>query len=136
MIFEAWRRFRTRHVVGRTIRALPRLLRKDYGHAGPFTPAQVQATLQRNGLALSTAQPYALAVFCDPAQLAEHQRASTRAIDFPSLRRDAADWYFGGDTGFTASDVMTFAENHDQGGAHGGHGYDSGHSSDGGGGHH
>jgi len=38
-----WRRCTRERVVGRYLKILPRHLRHDYGHRGPYTPAQVEA---------------------------------------------------------------------------------------------
>jgi hypothetical protein len=130
----------TRFAVRRYLRVLPRLLRRDYGSGGPYTPGQVTQTLARHKVGSQAFRPYALAIFCDADELTRFVNANGLREDFRARRQDVADWYFGGDFGFTSSEVERRAESESrhEHGYGGGHGHESGHHGghDGSGGHH
>lgn len=121
---------------------LPRKLLEDYGHGGPFTPKQIESTIERYmGWSVSFC-PYAQAMFCDETALDNLQRETCQ--DFRALRRELGGAYFGGRAHFTLRDVHRYSADHgygdgggyggDEGGGH--HGGDGGgHGGDGGGGH-
>ena len=112
------------------LKRLSGALRDDYGHVGPYTPAQVEATLRRRRFPLGQAA-YALAIFCDggdPQLLIELQKQSK---SLAALRKEVADAHFGGDYGFSPSDVSSYSADY---GAHG-HNSFGGHGGDHGGGH-
>ena len=120
---------------------LPRQLVEDYGHGGPYRPAQVDASIGRARLAKEFAR-YAQAIFCDEAEL----RRQVNWTHTKSWRHEVAASYFGGGPRFTYNDVSRYISEHaysGHGDSYGGYGGDFGHGGhdgghgggDGGGGH-
>ena len=70
-MIRRFQRYRTRRTAKRYLLALRPALRQDYGHTGPYTPAQVLASLKRCVFNAPSARQYALAIFCDAAALAK-----------------------------------------------------------------
>ncbi len=117
------------------LRVLSGHLVKDYGHRGPYTPAQVESALRRHKAPAPRYWPYALAIFCDPDELARlRPRHSSRS--FNELRAEVGTGYFGGSSDFGVNDIVRYAGEH--GGSAGGvHSGDAvGHHGGDGGGHH
>jgi hypothetical protein len=102
-----------RGAMRRFLKQLPCLLSQDYGHRGPYTPEQVESTLQRQKIAPPKFWLYALVIFCDE----ENVRSTGRIGEKPyeSMRAEVAAEFFAGDVGFSARDAIHYAE------AHGGH---------------
>lgn len=118
----------------RCVKTLPRRLRDDYGHIGPFTPAQVVRTVQRHRLSAPYVVQYAVAIFCDREAAEQAWRALDRQPDYEALRADVGGAYFSGELDFRAEDVSRHSAEH---GAHGGHeSHGGGHHGGGGEGHH
>jgi hypothetical protein len=129
-IFE---RLSKRRAIRRYLSILSGQLAKDYGHRGPYTPAQVEAALSRHKAPSPRHWPYALAIFCDSVEL-ERLRPEKTERPFNELRMEVASGYFSGADYFDVNDIARFA------GEHGG-GVGGAHSGDaafhhGGGGHH
>jgi hypothetical protein len=118
------------------LRILPGNLRRDFGHSGPFTPMQVQRTIERQKGLSKNHVDYALAVFCDDHNLKALCGKPGRPNSYSDLRDEvglAYPSYFYDGGSFSYSDLVSdsFSE--------GGHGGDGGHhdfSGDAGGGHH
>jgi hypothetical protein len=128
---------RKRTAMRRYLRRLPKQLSEDYGHRGPYTPKQVEASIQRAKLSAEFA-PYAQAIFCDEAALPTGGRH-----DFRAIRHELGGTYFengGGGGDYTYSDVARYVGGHGGYESHGGgegSGYgDGGHHGGDGGGHH
>ena len=126
---------RKRGAVQRYLRRLPKQLFDDYGHRGPYTPLQVEASIQRAKLSAEFCA-YAQAIFCDAAAL------PTGRHDFRAIRRELGAAYFsdgaGGGGEYTYAEVSRLVGEH---GGYGGHGGgegsgDGGHHGGDGGGHH
>lgn len=101
-----------RRVMDRYLRMLPRRLQGDYGHSGPYTPEQVERTIERYGLGSPAYSAYAVAMFCDERVLSSlpiKHRAG-------ELRKEIGTDYFGGTEGFTYQDVLALCS-HQTGGA-------------------
>lgn len=129
--------FNRRRSVRRYLRLLPRRLREDYGHIGPFTPEQVAATIRRHRISGPRYISYAQALFCDPKTLAEIRPTVDFGLSFQDLRREIAGQVqaSGVDEDFGYSDVLGHAAHFgsDSAGGEGGHHGATGAS---GGGHH
>ena len=134
-----WELARRRRTIGRYLKLLPRCLIEDYGHRGPYTPGQVLTSIRRHKISSSRYAEYAVALFCEPAQLRQLQQNDSTAPDYAARRRDLGQAYFGGDIDFSLSDVIRSSAEH------GGGGYETAHSGEvgghhggdgGGGGHH
>jgi hypothetical protein len=82
---------------------LPGRLRADYGHGGPYTPMQVEATIRRHRIAAPEYAVYALGLFCDGPALSKQLGAAEAA----RVRRELGDGYFGGSPGFSYNDVRS-----------------------------
>lgn len=131
-LIERWLR---RRAIRGYMRRLPRRLFEDYGHAGPYTPAQVEATLRRHKAGPLNHAAYAVAIFCDPKKLPPFDPG--HGPDYGAMRTEVGDAFFGGDSGFTLREVGGYGgapESSGHGGESGG-GHHGGHSGDGGGHH-
>lgn len=117
-LISAWLRRRAIH---RYLRRLPRRLYQDYGHAGPYTPAQVEATMRRHKIGPLSHAAYAVAIFCDLKRLPEFQ--PDHGPSYGELRAEIGDAFFEGDSGFTLRDVASHSEASESGGGEhaGGH---------------
>ena len=124
----------------RYLTILPWRLMQDYGHKGPYTPAQVEATILRHKVSSPRHKAYALAIFCDRKELERRRREGDLSDDFERLRREIGETYFDGTPDFSLRDVGRHSSEHGgtgEAGGHSGHGgsyHDGG--GDGGGGHH
>lgn len=137
LLFRLWHWSQKRRAVGRYIKILPRRLFEDYGHRGPYTPTQVEATIRRHKVSTSRYSDYAVALFCDRTRLKQFQSEDNRATGYDAIRRDLADTYFFGDADFTFRDVARSSAERGGGDHETGHGEVGGHhGGDGGGGHH
>jgi hypothetical protein len=119
------------------IRTLPRKLAADYGYRGPYTSNQVTRTMARHGIWPASHRDLAIAIFCDPDEMARLLPPDA-LNNLRRFRQSVANSYFGGDASFSADmvhDVARSAESHSDasGGEHGGHG-GLGYSDHGGGG--
>ena len=109
------------------VRRLPFLLLRDYGASSDYSPIQVRKAIERHGLNLAYLD-YAIAIFSDPARVAEYRRSLGAHCDYKAMRDEMAAEYFGGNSNVTVSEICTAAAcGHDTSG--------SGHSQDNGGGH-
>jgi len=130
-----------RHAIKRILTGLPARLRQDYGHAGPYTPEQVQASVRRHGIVAEHHIPYAVAIFSDRKGLKRLNLADPQGPDYEALRAEVGAVWFSADPDFTPRDLARFEAAHaDHGVSHSdasGHHSDSfGDGDDGGGGHH
>ena len=123
-----------RRAIRRFLTILPRRLFEEFGRA-PYTPEQVEATIRRFNLSAPRHWPYALAIFCDPVQLARLRQERGGLEDYRRMRDEVGAGSFGGNGDFSANDV---ARNAGETGGHFGSGGHSDHGGghDGGGGHH
>ncbi len=129
-----WGRHRA---IRRYLRILPRRLFEDYGHRGPYTPAQVNASILRYKVSSPRYSDYAIALFCDRDRLHRVNNDDLRQENYESLRGDLADSYFGGDPDFTYRDATRLYSEHGSGGHTAHHGGEvGGHHGGDGGGHH
>jgi hypothetical protein len=116
---------RKRRAIRGYVRKLPRMLRDDYGFSRTYTPRQIVATIERNGLNRDHSA-YAVAMFSDPAGFAQLHESAAEHYNYEAMRDEVAFNYFNGNTNFTVSDIMhTFPDAaHDAGGSagHDGHG--------------
>ena len=94
-ISSIWRWGQRRHAIGRYLKVLPRRLREDYGHRGPYTPTQIEACIVRHRISSLRYVDFALALFCDPAHLRQLQREDG-GTDFEAVRQQLGSDYFGG----------------------------------------
>ena len=124
------------------LRALPRQLYKDYGHTGPFTPMQVEASIRRRGGLSRGHAIYAMAIFCDRTALANQLRGEPASGGVRDLRTALGGDYLGPGADFAFADVTRYLAQHGfqptgGGESHGHHGYDGwvDHGGDGGHGH-
>jgi hypothetical protein len=128
-MISAWLK---RHAIRRYMSRLPRRLFQDYGHAGPYTPAQIEATMRRHRIGPQRHAAYAVAIFCDPKRLPEFQ--PDHGPNYRALREEVGDAFFEGDSGFTVRDVGGYGGAPESSG-HGGGEHSGGHHGDGGGHH-
>jgi len=133
--FLAW--IGKRRAIRRYLRVLPRRLWEDYGHQGPYTPAQVETSIRRHKVSSPRYAPFAVALFCDATHSPRSGTEDRRAPNHDALRRELAWTYFGGDENFSVRDVARHWTEH-RGGFHAAHGADVGghHGFGDGGGHH
>lgn len=87
-----------RAAVGRYLRQLPALLVEDYGHGGPYGPAQVEASVRRHGFSLRHLR-YAQALFCGGAELGG---------GVETIRAELAGQYFDGNVNFSRAAVAAY----------------------------
>jgi hypothetical protein len=80
------------------------MLRADYGFSRAYTPRQIQATIERNGLN-RTHLAYAVAMFSDPAGFAQFHESTGERYNYEAMRVDVAFYFFNGNTNFTVSDI-------------------------------
>ena len=110
---------------------LPALLKRDYGAARSYTPAQVRGTIARSGLN-DHYSCYALSMFSDRSEFDAYHRGVGEQCDYDALRETVAETHFHGNPHFTVSDVFALSaiDAHEAGGAdfHGGGGHHGGHS--------
>jgi hypothetical protein len=78
--------------LARYFKVLPRRLREDYGHSGPYTPLQVDSTLRRHRIGPARHSGYAVALFSESALLPDTWNG--RRMD--KLREELSTTYFGG----------------------------------------
>jgi hypothetical protein len=149
--FIVWRlawKLRRHFAVHRYLTKLPRKLVIDYGHGGPYTPKQVEATIRRNKRFSLAFLSYAQTLFCDADGLRKVWQDTSVAAEFTRIRDELAAVYFGrgGGMSFSYADVGRLAESHGGwgdghvgggggDGGHGGHGGDGAHGGGDGGGH-
>ena len=94
-----------RRALYRYLRILPEKLLRDYGHKGPYTPEQVEATIKRNNTCSLEFAPHALAIFSDRASVEHLWRERGYKENFDQLRADVGNAFFGGDADFMAPDT-------------------------------
>ena len=90
---QFWKAASERRAIRGYLAILPRRLATDYGHAGPYTVAQVKSGVRRYGLSEAHID-YALAIFCDPLELSELRREQSLSVRFDELHREIRDRYF------------------------------------------
>jgi hypothetical protein len=136
-ISRVWRQFQRHRAIRRYLKILPSRLFKDYGHRGPFTPAQVEAANRRYKISSPQYEEYAIALFSDPDQLRQTNPGDVWGPNYEAVRGDLATSYFGGDPDFTWRDAYRISSDHG-GGEHSAHHGGEVHSYHGGegGGHH
>jgi len=123
-----------RRAIRRFLLVLSGRLAKDYGHRGPYTPAQVESALRRYKTAPPRYWPYALAIFCDLDAL-KALPTGRGEPSFEGLRSEIGSDVFAS-ASFSPGDVARYASEHGAFGE-GGPVSDGGfHGHDGGGGHH
>lgn len=83
-------------------RTLPYRLRADYGHLGPYTPAQVDQTIRRYRIGNDRYVPYAVAMFADGKALPDFWNG--RRIQ--PIRDELSSTYFDGEP-FSYQDVLS-----------------------------
>jgi hypothetical protein len=127
---------RGRRAMRRFLTALPRHLRRDYGHRGPYTPEQVEATIRRHKVTSPSFAHYAQAIFCDRESVERLWRERGSDLSFDDARAEIANAYFGGQTDFTEADTARYSSESSGHGADAGHGVHANDSSSHGGGHH
>ena len=99
---------RKRSAIRRYLSALPPQLLDDYGHRGPYTTAQVEASIRRAKLSLEF-RAYAQAIFGDVEELLLRHPERDH---FDELRRELAWRYFGGGPRFTYLHVTRYVRLH------------------------
>jgi hypothetical protein len=126
----------SRRATRRYLRLLPRLLSRDYGHRGPYTPEQVETTIRRHRVTSLKFAAYAMAIFSDRDGVEARWRQTDALHDYERIRRDIGSAFFGGDAGFTPEAAARHSsETYAEGSGHQGHGGGHNDSSDGGGHH-
>jgi hypothetical protein len=117
-----------RRAIHRYLTLLPGLLQRDYGRASlgaPYTPAQVQKTIERNGLSRAYLT-YAIAVFAEQSGFDAFQAQAGVRESYAAVRSEIAATYFNGNLNFSVYDVC----------GHGSMDNCAGSAHEGGGGHH
>ena len=138
-ILRAWHR---RRAVAAYLRRLPGQLRRDYGPADRYTPAQIRASVRRARLD-ETHSCYAVALYSEPGAFAADHAARGAICDYEAMRAEVSAVHFGGRTIHTPGEALSASEaahpgregsgHHgpamDHGGSHGGGhgGSDGGH---------
>jgi len=92
---------------GRTLhlysRLLPSRLRADYGHRGPYTPAQIETTIRRYKVGDRRYIPYAIAIFADNKALP----ATWNGSELQGVRNEVSAAWFDG-ASFSYLDVISY----------------------------
>ncbi len=112
-------------------RRLPGILRRDYGAAPAYTPAQIRQTIKRCGLN-SEYSCYAISMFSNRPAFDAFHHSRGEDCDYDTMRSEVAVLYFHGNSDFTVLDVFALpqarseashaAVDHARGdGHHGGH---------------
>jgi uncharacterized membrane protein YgcG len=131
--------FFKRLAIRRFLTQLPRWLFDDYGHKGPFSGAQVEASLRRRAASTLKYKAYAQALFCD-RDGSPPLKTAVGPSERSAARMELAERYFGGDINFSVDDVSRLAEHNGATSGEGQTGHGGGHhgagADFGGGGHH
>ena len=105
-----------RRAIKRYLTILPRRLNQDYGHRGPYTPMRIEASIARHKISSPGYADFAVALFCDPAQLKDFRREDGRDPNHEAIRWELSGEYFDGEVDFKLSDVARLSAEH--GGGH------------------
>ena len=134
-LLRSWRK---RRAIAGYVRRLPAQLRRDYGPADRYTPAQVRASIDRAGLD-RTFSCYAEALYTDGAAFAADHAARGEICDYEAMRAEVSAGHLGGHGLSTPAEALAASEaahpagdgfgHHGDGGGHGGGpgGSDGGH---------
>ncbi|HEX3992712.1 MAG TPA: DUF6559 family protein [Acetobacteraceae bacterium] len=96
---------RKRRAIRGYVRKLPRMLCVDYGFAQAYTPQQIRATIERNGLNLDHLA-YAVAMFSDPAGFAQFHENTGDRYKWTAMRDEVAAYYMDANANFDVSHMM------------------------------
>lgn len=117
-----------RRAIRAYLRQLPRMLRRDYGFSQAYTPDQIRATIERNGLNRDHSA-YAVAMFSDPAGFAQFLEKAGEQYNRGALQDELANYYFDANTNFAVSQMnhgLTDTGSHSGAAGYDGHGDGSG----------
>jgi len=117
------RRWRRRRALRRYARLLPGLLRRDFGFARYYTPAQIRSTIDRNGLS-SDYDCYALAIFTEREAFEFHHAALGQTCDYAAMRDEVLSLHSNAHAaldGSCADGGFDTSGGFDTDGSHGGH---------------
>jgi hypothetical protein len=78
------------------------MLRLDYGFSQAYTPDQIRATIERNGLNRDHLA-YAVAMFSNPAGFAQFHEKAADQYRFDALRDELAAYYVDANANFDGS---------------------------------
>ena len=117
----AW--FGKRRAIGSFLRALPKRLREDYGHLGPYSAEQVERCIIRHRVSGSDFIPYAIAIFCSPDSFDAGELRGSQYGDLTALREEVAGSYFEGNQQFDLKDVFSHSAEHSAAGVSAEHGH-------------
>ena len=118
---------RRRRAIRSYARKLPGLLRRDYGIASFYTPAQINKTIERSGLNNRYSR-HAISMFADRAGFNRYHETIGEPGDYDETRSEVAQTQFHGNVNFTVSEIMdAYVVSGDHGGGDGGHGAADGH---------
>lgn len=95
---------RKRRAIRAYARKLPRMLRADYGFARTYTPHQIKATIERNGLDRDHAA-YAVAMFSGPDGFVPFDADSSEHYNYEAMRTEVAFFLFDGNSAFNITDI-------------------------------
>ncbi len=118
---------RKRWAIRSYVRKLPRLLRRDYGAAPRYTPAQIRKTIERYDLNQDYSC-YAISMFSDRTGFDFYHQSIGESCDYDSMRAEVASAHFQGDASFTVSQICEVSiDGSHHGGAGDGHSGVTGH---------
>ncbi len=107
------------------INKLGPLLKARYGKLKSYTPKQIKKTISIYGIN-DYYIGYAYAMFIEKQSLYQNPKEIEGEFDFKSLKQEVGDKFFGGDTNFTANEMLlltnevsggSFGSNPDDGGS-------------------
>lgn len=110
-IVGGWRK---RRAIAAYLRRLPGQLRRDYGPADHYTPAQIRASISRAGLDRGHSC-YAVAWYAEPEAFAADHAARGEVCDYEAMRADVAASHSGGHGAATFGEASGMAGPHGAG---------------------
>ena len=91
--------------IRRYVRGLGPELRRRYGRAKRYTPAQVKRTIEQRGYSAEW-MCYALCMYCDRRDFDAYHRAAGESCDYTAMRAEVAARFLEGARSFDAADVI------------------------------
>jgi hypothetical protein len=91
--------------IRRYVKSLGPELRRRYGRAKRYTPAQVKSTIEQRGYSTEWTC-YALCMYCGRRDFDAYHRAAGESCDYNVMRGEVAARFLAGAPSFDASDVI------------------------------
>lgn len=102
-----FKNFRRNRAIKSYIEKLPRLLAKDYGKSGSYTPYQIKKTIKRYKVSSASHVCYGIALFSDKRAFDQYYSEIGESYDYGVMRSVIAGLHFCGNPNFSASDIAS-----------------------------